>query len=218
VKVLGEGGDSEAFNGNLSKTGVFLETADEIGRIGEKIQLQLTLPNASEPIKVQGKVVRSIGPNKVGTVQGFAIHFLKIETRQVRTFDRLIDRLLDARGIGCRKYPRAKTQVVVELKTKAAAKKVISDNLSKGGLFLKMTIDGLVLGDTLNIVIQHPTAKRKFMIEAEVVHLRKGESKLNKDFVEGVGVQFLDLSSARRNDMSLFLRSILSSQKRGAKS
>jgi hypothetical protein len=77
-----------------------------------------------------------------------------------------------------------------------------------------MPIEGLVLGDTLTVVLQHPTAKRKFTIEAEVIHLRKGESKINQDFVEGVGIQFLDLDSTRQNDMSLFLRSILSSQKR----
>ena len=218
VKFVGEGGSPETFSGNLSKSGVFLEMADPFIKVGEKVQFQVTLPNGGDPIKVVGKVVRVVKPNQVGLPQGIGIHFLRIETRHARTFDRLIDRLLDARGIGCRKFPRAKTQIIVELNSKKqTSTKVISDNMSKGGMFLKMSTDGFVLGDTLNVVILHPTAKRKFSIDAEIVHIRKGESKLNKDFVEGVGVQFFGLTATRRNDMSLFFRSILSSQKRKSK-
>ncbi len=219
VQVLIEdlGGDPVTYSGNLSKSGIFLETTEALAKIGDRLQMAIRLPNASDTVRVTGKVARIVKPNQMGTPPGFGIQFLRVEARQARTFDRLIDRLLDARGIGCRKYPRVKTQIVIELKTHNDTREAISDNLSKGGLFLKMSVNGIVLGDTLNIVILHPTAKRKFMIDAEVVHIRKGESSVSHEFVEGVGVQFLELTPTRRNDMSLFLRSILASQKRGSK-
>ena len=66
-------------------------------------------------------------------------------------------------------------------------------------------------------MILHPTAKRKFMIDAEVVHMRKGDSrKIDENFIEGVGVQFLDMTPSRRNDMSLFLKGILAAKKRAS--
>ena len=48
----------------------------------------------------------------------------------------------------------------------------------------------------------------------EVIHLRKGESGIRKDFVEGT-VQFVDLTPGRKEDMAIFLRSVLASQRRG---
>ncbi|MFH1018442.1 MAG: PilZ domain-containing protein [Pseudomonadota bacterium] len=217
VRIEDFGGDLLSFSGNLSKSGIFLETTEPLGKIGERLQMEIRLANALDTVRATGRVARIVKPNQLGTAPGIGIQFLRVEARQARTFDRLIDRLLDARGIGCRKYPRVKTQIVVELKTHNDTRKAISDNLSKGGLFLKLPVNGIVLGDTLNIVILHPTAKRKFMIDAEVVHIRKGESTVDKEFVEGVGVQFLELTPTRRNDMSLFLRSILASQRRGTK-
>jgi uncharacterized protein (TIGR02266 family) len=217
VKIDELGGELATYSGNLSKSGVFLETTEWSPAVGERVAMELLLPNAEGAIRVTGRVARVVRPNQPGHPAGVGVHFLKVEARQARTFDRLIDKLLDARGIGCRRYPRVKTQVAVELKTKGDARRAISDNLSKGGLFLKMSVDGIVLGDTLNVVILHPTAKRKFVIDAEVVHIRKGESSVDKEFVEGVGIQFLDVTPARRNDMSLFLRSILASQRRAAK-
>ncbi len=217
IKVIGEGGGFENYSGNLSKSGVFLETTDPFAKVGEKVQLQVVLSNSSEPIRVTGKITRVVGPNRVQEVAGMAVHFLRVETKNARTFDKLIDRLLDARGIGCRKYPRVKTQIVVELRSKKEVQKVISDNLSKGGLFLRMPPGDVSLGETLNIVILHPTAKRKFMIDGEVVHIRKGASQVQDDFSEGVGIQFVDLTPTRRNDMAVFLRSILSAKKRNSK-
>jgi len=198
----------ETFTGNLSKCGVFLETNRPFAAVGERVQMDITLPASADSIRVTGKVTRVIGPHRVGNVPGIGIEFLRVEARQVRTFERLIDHLLEARGIGSRKYPRVKTQLVVELRTRSQARQAISENLSKGGLFLKTPVDGLVLGDMLSVVLVHPSSKRKFETDAKVVHLRKGDSAIREDFVEGVGVEFL-LPASRKNELSGFLRSLL---------
>ncbi|HLG18217.1 MAG TPA: PilZ domain-containing protein [Bdellovibrionota bacterium] len=213
VRMVGREDEVETYAGNLSKSGVFLETKEPLAKVGEKIQMEILLSQATESIKVRGKVARIVAPNRMGSVSGIGIEFLRVEARQVRTFDRLIDRLLDARGIGSRKHPRLKTHVVVEFTSKEEVRKTFSENLSKGGLFLRTSPNGMALGDTLQVVILHPHSKRKFSAEAEVVHLRKGESTVSADFVEGVGVRFLLTSASQRTEMSGFLRSILSGKR-----
>ena len=215
VRIGGRESDSETYIGNLSKSGVFLETKESFVKIGDKLQMQIEITNSTDSVRVTGRVARVVRPNKLVEVPGIAVQFLKIEARQARLFDRFIDQLLDVRGIGSRKYPRAKSQIVVELRSKASVRKVVTDNLSYGGLFLKTPIDGFAIGDHLNVLLVHPTSKRKFTADVEVVHLRKGESGIRKDFVEGMGVQFVDLTAARREDMAIFLKSILASQRRG---
>lgn len=215
VRIGGRENDSESFIGNLSKSGIFLETKEPFAKIGEKIQMQIEIPSSNDSVRVTGRVARVAGPNRLTETPGIAVQFLKVEARQARLFDRFLDQLLDARGIGSRRYPRAKTQIVVELRSKAMVRKVISDNLSYGGLFLKTPINSFALGDRLSVVLVHPTSKRRFAADVEVVHLRKGESGIRKDFIEGIGVQFIDLTPARREDMAIFLKSILASQRRG---
>lgn len=216
VRIGGREGDIETFTGNLSKNGVFLETSEPFADLNDRVQLQILIANSSDAVKITGQVKRIQKPNQVGVTPGMAIHFLRIEARQARTFDRFIDRLLEAKGIGCRKYPRAKSQVVVEFRTKAQVKKFISDNLSHGGLFIKTPVDDFSIGSNFKLILLHPTSKRRFMVDVEVVHIRKGESRLQKDYVEGIGVQFINLSSSRRSDMASFLRSILAYQRRNA--
>jgi Tfp pilus assembly protein PilZ len=186
---------------------------ESVASVGDKIQMEIVLPQATEAIKVTGKVARVVAPNRVGCSPGIGIAFLRVEARQARTFDRLIDRLLDARGIGSRKYPRLKTHVIVEFKSKTEVRQTIAENLSRGGLFLRTPVDGMVLGDTLQVVMLHPHSKRKFTVEAEVVHIRKGESSISKDFVEGVGVRFSLASQSQRNDLANFLKSILTGRR-----
>ncbi len=214
VQIGGDKDKGEVYRGNLSKSGVFLETTEDLGDVGERIQMRLSLPESQESVKLTGRICRVNGPNKIGKAQGVAVELLRVEARQAKAFDRLIDRLLDARGIGCRKHPRATAQVVAELRTKRMIKKMISTNLCKGGLFLKTSSDEFVLGDTLSVVIVHPSSKRKFVADAEVVHVRKGESEADRDFVEGIGVQFTNLSPIRQSDLSAFLKSILSTHRR----
>jgi uncharacterized protein (TIGR02266 family) len=214
VRLVEEGGEFITYPGNLSKSGLFIETQHQSVEKGEKVELEVRLPNASDDVKILGKVTRIVGLNKVGSTPGIGIEFLKIEARHARTFERLIDRLIDSRGIGSRHYPRVKTQVVVEFQSRDKVYRAISDNFSKGGIFLKIETQGLSLGDPIHLVILHPTTGQKFAIDAEIVHIRKGSSPVDESFIEGVGIRFADLTPTRQHEMSLFLRSLVSSQKK----
>jgi uncharacterized protein (TIGR02266 family) len=215
VRLGGRESDAEPFVGNLSKSGVFLETKESFVAVGEKIQLQIEIPNADDSIRVTGKVARIVRPNQLKEVPGVGIQFLRVEARQAKLFDRFIDQLMDARGIGSRRYPRVRTQVVVELRSRASVRKVMTENLSYGGLFLMTSVEGFALGDRLNVILVHPSSKRKFAADVEIVTLRRERKGIGRDLVEGIGVQFVDLTPARRTDMAIFLKSILASQRRG---
>jgi Tfp pilus assembly protein PilZ len=76
--MVGEKGEYLTFSGNLSKSGIFIETHKRWVEKGEKIELEVRLPNGSEDVKIQGKVARIIEPNKIGFTPGFGVEFLKV--------------------------------------------------------------------------------------------------------------------------------------------
>ena len=71
-----------------------------------------------------------------------------------------------------------------------------------------------MLGDRLQVILIHPTTKRKFVLQAQVIHIRQGTHSELHEFQEGLGVQFTDLSEIRNQDLTLFLKAIFSSKKR----
>ena len=214
IQVVGVDEYDRNYTGNVSKDGIFLETDDPSLKHDQKLELLIYLDEEDdEPLRVIGKVVRFEKPNQIGKASGVGIEFLKIESSRARTFDKFLEKLLDARGLGCRRVPRANVQVQVEIKTEKEARQALTANLSKGGTFLKIKVDDYEIGDKLQVVLVHPTTKRKFVLHGKVVHVRKGETQ-DTDFGEGVGVQFTDLSEIRNQDLTLFLKSIFSSKKR----
>lgn len=215
IQVVGVDEHERNYTGNVSKDGIFLETDDPSLKDGHKLELLIYIDeDDDEPLRVIGKVVRFEKPNQIGKPQGVGIEFLKIESSRARTFEKFLEKLFDARGLGCRRVPRANVQVQVEIKTEKEAKEALTANLSKGGTFLKLNPDEFSLGDKLQIILVHPTTKRKFTLQGKVVHLRKSDTIEGMEFEEGVGIQFTDLSDLRNQDLTLFLKGIFSSKKR----
>lgn len=215
IQVVGIDEYERNYTGNVSKDGVFLETDDPSFKMGQKLELLIYLDDEDdEPLRIMGKIVRFEKANQVGKPRGVGIDFLKIESRRARIFDKFLEKLFDTKGLGCRKFPRAEVQVTVEIKTAKEAKQALTDNLSKGGAFLKISADGYVLDDKLQVILVHPTTKRKFVLQAKVVHIRKGSHDELSEFQEGLGIQFTDLSEIRNQDLTLFLKAIFSSKKR----
>ncbi len=215
IQVVGIDEYERNYTGNVSKDGVFLETDDPSFKMGQKLELLIYLDDEDdEPLRIMGKIVRFEKANQVGKPRGVGIDFLKIESRRARIFDKFLEKLFDTKGLGCRKFPRAEVQVTVEIKNSKEAKEALTDNLSKGGAFLKTSVDGFVLGDKLQVVLVHPTTKRKFVLQASIIHIRKGSHDELSEFQEGLGIQFTDLSEIRNQDLTLFLKAIFSSKKR----
>lgn len=215
IQVVGVDEQERNYTGNVSKDGVFLETDDPTLKDGQKLELLIYIDeDDDEPLRVIGKVVRFEKPNQIGKPQGVGIEFLKIESSRARTFEKFLEKLFDAKGLGCRRVPRANVQVQVEIKTEKEAKEALTSNLSKGGAFLKLNPDDYELGDKIQVILVHPTTKRKFTLQGKVVHIRRGNSTEGPEFEEGIGVQFTDLSDLRNQDLTLFLKGIFSSKKR----
>lgn len=215
IQVVGVDEIERTYTGNVSKDGIFLETDDPSFKIGQKLELLIYIDDEEdEPLRVMGKIVRFEKPNQIGKPRGVGIDFLKVESRRARIFDKFLEKLLDTKGLGCRKYPRAQVQVTVEIKNAKQAKQTMTGNLSKGGAFLKTSVDDFALGDKLQVVLVHPTTKRKFVLQAKVVHIRQGTFQKLDEFQEGLGLQFVDLSDIRNQDLTLFLKAIFSSKKR----
>lgn len=216
IRINGEYEEAKTFHGNISKNGIYIETQDVFAKLNDKVYLEIFIPNSDNVIRARGKVIRVTQPNQIGKPQGIAISFLRMEQKYVNLLDKYIDVLFDGKGVGCRKYPRVTTHVLVEVKESDTAYEVVADNLGHGGLFLKMPSDGLEIGAKIQIVILHPSSRRKFFVDAEVVHKRTGQFSENPEFIEGIGVEFTNMNTERRKDLSSFFKSILHYQRRSA--
>ncbi|MEZ4705034.1 MAG: PilZ domain-containing protein [Bdellovibrionota bacterium] len=217
VQIIGHDEDERIYTGDISKNGMFLESYEVQLKKGQKLEMNISIPTSEQPVRVTGKVTRIIGPNQIKETPGVAFEFLKIEARRAREFDRFLEQLIDAKGLGCRKFPRAETEIPVEIHDDKKSRDALTKNISKGGLFVKTNIKEFEMGDRVQVILIHPTSKRKFSIPAEVVHLRLGSAPHLPDFEEGLGIEFLDLSEIRRQDLSRFLKSIVSAKKKPRK-
>ena len=204
----------ETFMGNISQSGIFLETPKPFAKIGEKIDMLIHLPASSDSIGVLGKVVRIVGPNQVGKQKGVGIEFLKIEARQTALFNRFLEEILLARGIGCRKFPRVDARIVVAFKSKTDMGKCLSGNLSKGGIFLQ-TKANITLGQIVSLSLIHPVTEQALELDGEIVHVRKSIKQNSKvDFSDGIGIKFVDLDSVKQERLKQFLRNLLIQKKK----
>lgn len=85
--------ESNFYNGfteNISTGGLFIATFD-IRPMGEKIQLEFTIPNRSEPVSVQGEVrwLREYHPDNPDMIPGMGVRFIDLpeqDQRDIETF------------------------------------------------------------------------------------------------------------------------------------
>jgi len=207
------GSSLETYMGNISQTGIFLETPKPIAKIGDKVDLLITLPTTNETVGVHGKVVRVVGPNQVGSTKGVGIEFLKIEAKQTRLFNQFLEELLSARGMGCRKFPRVDAKITVEFKNPSEMGKCLSNNLSKGGIFIQTKAE-LNLGSIVSLVLIHPITGNAVEMEGEIVHIRKSLKPTMTGFSDGVGIRFTNLTKIRQNHINEFLKTLLVQKKK----
>ena len=86
------------FARNINEGGIFVET--EIPQpLGTNIELEFKLPGADRPIEVIGNVVRSIGPDQVGSdgVVGMAIEFDNLGSDVREQINEIIQKLRSGR-------------------------------------------------------------------------------------------------------------------------
>ncbi len=82
------------FARNINEGGIFVET--EIPQpLGTNVELEFKLPGADRPIEVIGNVVRSIGPDQVGSdgVVGMAIEFENLSSDVRQQINEIIRKL-----------------------------------------------------------------------------------------------------------------------------
>lgn len=204
--------------GNISKSGVFLQTPFVFGEIGETVLLKISPPEQDQWFRLKGKISRICSANKLTEPQGIAVSFDRIEARYSTTFDRLFKALFDSRGLGCRKTARAEARISIDLKSPTLAQRLYSENISKGGVFLEGPSDGHELGQLVELSLWHPSGRRSMSVEGEIVHLRKAHGGELNPHTEGLGIRFIGLSRRKKEDLHLFLKSVITYKKKARRS
>lgn len=204
----------ETYMGNISQSGIFLETPKTIAKVGEKVELAIGFPSSKEKIGILGKVVRIVGPNQVGHTKGLGIEFLRIEAKKTLLFNRFLEELLNARGMGCRKSPRISTMITVEFTNPKEIGRCLTQDLGRGGMFIQTERD-LALGQQVAVVLLNPYNDERITLEGEIVHVRKSLKPRDRmGYTDGVGVKFSNMTAPKADRINNFLKNLLVQRKR----
>lgn len=211
IKIIfdGFGSSAEILTGNISRTGLFLETLLPLGNVGDRFEIAFCLPKSETWVRAKTRVARITVPNQLGKTKGVALEFLRLDPKHQEILDELIEAAFEVQGIGSRKSPRLTTEVLLEIATQKDAQKAMTENFSREGMFIKTNTAGFSLGDALQVIVLHPSSNRKMSVEGRIVHIRHGETKLNRTFYEGIGISFSHLQKAKKQDLLNFFKSIL---------
>jgi hypothetical protein len=181
----------------ISRSGIFLYTADPVGKLGVVLQLRLSIVAGIRPLTVDAQVVR-IARDASGNELGLALRFLHLDAVQEKAILELIDRAMNGRGTGPRAFPRISFQQ--DVNSSSGDKPVLRDIGEGGaGLQLKRRVD---VGSELHLDLDLG-AHGPLQVGTVVTSCQEEAGGLFR-----VGVRFHRLSAEAREKLGHFLREL----------
>jgi uncharacterized protein (TIGR02266 family) len=117
-----------------------------------------------------------------------------------------------------RKYPRVIIKVVVDYEDEELMRLLVdspdseaylfdySTNFSEGGIFLK-TAKNMELGKLINFNFSLPDTAKVYHVKGKVVW-KNTESGPIKELGRGVGIEFIDMENATREEIANFVKNL----------
>ena len=211
---------------DVSFTGIFYRTDTPIPE-RQLVRLRLTLPSEGGDFTVMGMVARNV-PARAGLPPGVGIQFYALSVADRRRWTAFIRFVASAApepvappapavapGTGLalapepstepepvrRSFPRYAAALQVQLHSVDDLRTFYTRNVSKGGLFLATTLP-VAEGTTLKVSVVHPRTQEQFTLQA-VVRRRTTSGD------PGLGLEFAELTEARRDEFMEFVSSEL---------
>jgi len=201
---------------DVSFTGIFFRTDTPIPE-RQLVQLRLALPPGGDALSVMGMVARNV-PARDGRPPGIGIQFYALAAgsrkrwidfiRHVATAPRAVEAIPEAVAAIVlppepvrRQHPRYAAALQVLLHSVDDLQTFYTRNVSKGGLFVSTTL-AIVEGTRLKVSVIHPRSHERFTLEAVVRRrITSGDP--------GLGLEFAELTEARREEFQEFISSEL---------
>ena len=203
VMYSGEFGFNETFALNISRESVFVETFEEMGKEGDKMELILTTPDETLEVAVFVELTR-YSYDSEGDISGAEFKFLLIEPKLEEELNKFIADLLSKREVmGKRENVRISARFPLEFPDNEDIEDSHTKNISQGGLFFHSESQ-LEVGNMLKILCKNPLTDEKLELDSEIVMVRQLQDEDNK--VYGIGVKYTELSEELKKTLEKFIR------------
>ena len=203
----------EVITDDVSYRGLFVCT-DTPPALRQLISLEATLPPTDTAFQSHGMIcfVRGVD-NPKGEPPGVGIQFYAQGGADKKAWERFIEHVKAGNVVGRprtendaakpapvrRRHPRYSLRLAVRPRTLKDLEILYTRDISRGGMFL-VTGDKLPAeGSPLALEVHHPKSAHVFPLDAVV-------RRVNKEAPVGIGVEFVEMNDARREEFLLFIR------------
>ncbi len=100
-----------------------------------------------------------------------------------------------------RRHPRHRVELQVRLETLNALKAWVTDDISRGGAFIRTDLE-IAPGSRVRVHVVHPNTQELLSLDGVVARVERGVR-------EGVAVQFTDMTDEMRDALILFISPVL---------
>ncbi len=190
---------------DVSYHGLFLRT-DTPPDLRELVRLSVDLPTGVT-VTLHGMAVHVVRPGDPrGRLPGVGVQFYAVDRNTLSTWSTMV-RELARRRIALapalapeehRRLPRYAAELDLKVRSLDELYALSSRDVSEGGMFIVTNLD-LALDEVIQIHVVHPEAGTVFPLDARVCRQQYHPAR-------GLGVEFLDMTPARREAFFEFVR------------
>ena len=185
VRFSGGGLAMQTTTSRLAADSVFVRSIVS-PKEGARVELHLTLPNASDPVTVMGTVAE----RATGQEPGFLVKFDPLDVQS----GKYLFAFLQSRGVVApgkqRTFERVKTRLQVGWSSPKEFLVAYSENISRGGIFVA-TKRPPALREIVELLLELPDGQAPAKTNAEVVQSVSEDQAVAGGRVAGAGLQFV---------------------------
>ena len=200
VRFSGGGLTMQTTTGRIAADAIFVRCV-VTPKDGARVSLQLTLPDAPQPLQLSGTASRREEEKELG----FWVKLTDVSAEARSVLDALSRPGPEG---GKRAYPRVRTRLQVKWKSAREFLVAYSENISRGGIFVA-TAKPPAVREIVELLLELPDAGPPARTDAEVVQCVTPEEARAQRRVAGAGLQFVGSDDEFRRRLDACIENLL---------
>lgn len=202
--------EATLLTGDVGYRGLFLRT-DDPPPLRQLLQVKLKLPPEEDELTVHAMAVFVVPAGTVGRAPGVGLQLYAVSGETRQRWDRFVQWVARAHPDALeapvvpvaaapdavkRQFPRVHRELSVTAHSIRDLPSLTTEDVSRGGMFLRTGID-LAVGSELRLLVTHPLTGRTFAVDTVV--RRRVEHPPER---AGIGVEIFGLDEKRREEFA----------------
>jgi hypothetical protein len=217
VTIVARSGDVSALTDDVSFRGAFLRL-DRLPPKMQLLQMRFALPPNAQPLVLHGMGVHLVQPGAGdGRPPGVGIEFYGLDGEPRRAWETFVRYVRDTFpeserepvvrapagiiDVVNRRHARHAAELRVEIETRAALLGFVTENISRGGMFIRTDL-ALGEGTSVRVHLVHPETHATFPLDCVVRRRVFGTDA-------GLGVEFANMTDLTRADLARFVSAVV---------